>query len=477
MLKRKLRSLTAIIVMLCIMMSVFAVPVSATDTSTVFSDVKNKWYKVAVDYSYDNGFIAGVSDTEFGINVPVTRGMFITILARIAGVDTSKSANKVDTRFSDVANGKYYTNAIKWASEKGIVKGTTDTEFAPDNPIERQQLCTMVVNFALFVNVPIYDTQNPISFEDEAGILKYAREPVSVCQRAGIVSGYNTDSGIVFKPRDTATRAEAAQILYKFHNTFVKAQEQTDLLPSYSGSPIAQLDGNKPNFSESELTTVSYEKYAPLDMLGRCGVAIASIGKDIMPTEDRDSISIVKPTGWHSVQYDGQYLYNRCHLIGFQLAGENANEQNLITGTRYLNTQGMLPFENDVADFVEDTGYHVAYRVTPHYEGNNLVASGVQIEAFSIEDGGKGICFNIYCFNVQPGVVINYADGTSYEEGASQPPAEQPKPEVPDLFVIYDTPTGKRYHYDRECAGKNARQTTLEIAKSRGLDPCKTCVA
>ena len=164
------------------------------------------------------------------------------------------------------------------------------------------------------------------------------------------------------------------------------------------------------------MTTSSFERYAPLDSLGRCGVAYANIGKDIMPTEERGSIGMVKPSGWHSIRYenvDGKYLYNRCHLIGYQLSAENANTSNLITGTRYLNIQGMLPFENMVADYIRETGNHVLYRVTPIYEGDNLVASGVLMEAYSVEDEGDGICFNVYCYNVQPGIVIDYATGAS----------------------------------------------------------------
>ena len=160
----------------------------------------------------------------------------------------------------------------------------------------------------------------------------------------------------------------------------------------------------------------SYEKYSDLDKLGRCGVAVANIGKDIMPTEERGSIGSVKPTGWHTVKYDGidgNYLYNRAHLIGYQLTGENANTKNLITGTRYMNVSGMLPFENMVADYIKETNNHVLYRVTPIFENNNLLASGVLIEAKSVEDNGKGILFNVYCYNVQPNIEINYANGES----------------------------------------------------------------
>ena len=191
-----------------------------------------------------------------------------------------------------------------------------------------------------------------------------------------------------------------------------------DTLPDYDGSPYVELYGGQPAFTEEQKAgTESYETYAPLDLLGRCGTAKACIGQDLMPTEERGAIGMVKPSGWHTVRYDGlvdgKYLYNRCHLIGYQLAGENANERNLITGTRYLNVEGMLPFENRVADYVRETGNHVLYRVTPVFRGMELVARGVQLEAWSVEDGGAGVCFNVYCYNVQPGVEIDYATGES----------------------------------------------------------------
>ena len=187
-------------------------------------------------------------------------------------------------------------------------------------------------------------------------------------------------------------------------------------IPKYNGKAYVSINNNIPFFSEADLTTKSYEKYSELDAKGRCGVAIACIGKNIMPTEERENIGSVKPTGWHTVKYkgiDGNYLYNRCHLIGFQLTGENANEKNLITGTRYLNVDGMLPFENLVADYVKETNNHILFRVTPMFEGDNLLASGVLMEARSVEDNGAGIQFNVYCYNVQPGIEINYKTGES----------------------------------------------------------------
>ena len=187
----------------------------------------------------------------------------------------------------------------------------------------------------------------------------------------------------------------------------------------YTGDAYVVVNNNEPYFTDDEKkNTEAFEIYSSLDSLGRCGVAYANICQELMPTEKRESISSVKPSGWQSIKYDfvdGKYLYNRCHLIGFQLAGENANSFNLITGTRYLNIQGMLDFENLVADYVKETNNHVLYRVTPVYTGNNLVANGVYMEGWSVEDAGDGVCYNVYCFNVQPGVVIDYSDGTSKE--------------------------------------------------------------
>lgn len=190
-------------------------------------------------------------------------------------------------------------------------------------------------------------------------------------------------------------------------------------IPEYAGEPYVFINNNQPGFDLDDLSIDEFETYSALDALGRCGQAYANISPVTMPTEARGEIGQVKPTGWQTVRYDfvdGKYLYNRCHLIGYQLAGENANERNLITGTRYMNVEGMLPFENMVAEYVEDTGNHVLYRVTPIFEGTNLVASGVQMEALSVEDEGEGVCFNVYIYNVQPGVVINYATGDNWQE-------------------------------------------------------------
>lgn len=201
--------------------------------------------------------------------------------------------------------------------------------------------------------------------------------------------------------------------------TVAQNSYELNSIPEYNNEPYVVLNDNIPEFTEPDYTTESFEKYSELDSLGRCGVAYANICRETMPKEDeeRGDISSVKPTGWVQRRYDGEYLYNRCHLIGYQLSNENANELNLITGTRYFNTTGMLPFENQVAEYIKnqntEENKHVLYRVTPIYKENELVARGVQMEAYSVEDNGQGICFNVFVYNVQPGINIDYATGES----------------------------------------------------------------
>lgn len=255
-------------------------------------------------------------------------------------------------------------------------------------------------------------------------------------------------------------------------------------VPAYSGSPYVELDGNLPGFSLEERTTDSFETYSTLDALGRCGPAYACIGQDLMPTEDRESISIVRPTGWVQAEYDfveGGSLYNRCHLIGFQLTGENANEENLITGTRYMNVEGMLPFENMVADYIKETGNHVLYRAAPIFEGENLVASGVVMEAFSVEDEGEGVCFHVYVYNVQPGVEIDYATGESWETGDSASSALESQAEEQETDYVFNT-SSKKFHRP-DCPSvdsmseKNRQEYhgTREELIAQGYEPCGSC--
>ena len=249
-------------------------------------------------------------------------------------------------------------------------------------------------------------------------------------------------------------------------------------VPEFSGEPYVVINDNEPSFPAEDFTSEGFEEYSPFDDLGRCGVAYANVGLETMPTEERGSISNVKPTGWKSVQYDfvdGKSLYNRCHLIGFQLTGENANRQNLITGTRYMNVDGMLPFENLVADYVKETENHVLYRVTPIFEGDNLVASGVQMEAQSVEDKGAGVCFNVYVYNNQPGVTIDYATGDSW--ASDEVPADTGKEST------YILNTSSRKFHQPDCgsvetispSNKNSYTGTREELINQGYEACGKC--
>ena len=251
-------------------------------------------------------------------------------------------------------------------------------------------------------------------------------------------------------------------------------------IPEYSGAAYVAVNDNEPYFTQEEITDEAFETYSDLDALGRCGVTCASVGLELMPTEERGDIGSVKPTGWHTVKYDcvdGKYLYNRCHLIGYQLTGENANERNLITGTRYLNIEGMLPFENMVADYVEETENHVMYRVTPIYDGDNLVAGGVLMEGYSVEDEGAGICFCVYAYNVQPGVEIDYATGESWLAGEGSTSGS----ESDEVTYILNT-SSKKFH-DPSCSGaEDIKESNKEVFTgsreeliAQGYSPCGRC--
>lgn len=257
-------------------------------------------------------------------------------------------------------------------------------------------------------------------------------------------------------------------------------------VPAYDGRPYAAINDNVPTIGEDDIPAQS-ETYAPLDALGRCGAAVAVVSPSTMPAggEERGSIGMVKPTGWHTVRYDdlvdGRYLYNRCHLIGWQLSGENANERNLVTGTRYMNTEGMLPFENEVADYVDRTGCRVLLRVEPVFEGDELVCRGVHMEAYSLDDAGMGVAFNVFCHNVQPGVRIDYATGESWREESALPQGTEPVQQSEERTYVLNTNTEK-FHYP-ECSSvdrmseKNKRVVTdaREDVIAQGYDPCGNC--
>lgn len=267
----------------------------------------------------------------------------------------------------------------------------------------------------------------------------------------------------------------------------VKENETTVPSDTQTEEPYIKVNGNVPRFSDEEKkTAAAFENYSDLDALGRCGVAFACVGKETMPTEERGPIGSIKPSGWRSVKYDfvdGKYLYNRCHLIGYQLTAENANEKNLITGTRYLNTKGMLPFENMVADYVKETGNHVLYRVTPVFEGKNLVASGVYMEAYSVEDDGDGICFYVYVFNRQPGVKIDYLTGDSVADGTVESASgETTSAEKEETKTYVLNISNGKFHLPDCDSVKKMKEENKQIMKCKrselinaGYSPCGSC--
>lgn len=260
-----------------------------------------------------------------------------------------------------------------------------------------------------------------------------------------------------------------------------------ETVPVYSGEPYTELNGNIPYFTDREKTEDVFEHYSDLDTLGRCGTAYANICKELMPTEKRGEIGMIKPTGWHTVRYDDiisdKYLYNRCHLIGFQLAGENANEKNLVTGTRYMNVDGMLPFENMIADYVKETDNHVLYRVTPIFVGDNLVCRGVEMEAYSVEDNGEGTSFHVFVYNIQPGIEIDYATGDSWVANSMADivdDTEEHAQYATTLYVI-NAKTRKFHFPDCDSVGKISKQNKKERETDRaeliaeGYTPCGSC--
>lgn len=278
--------------------------------------------------------------------------------------------------------------------------------------------------------------------------------------------------------------AETEEI--RFFQEIVK--EDIGEIEPYTGSPYAIVNGNVPYFTKEDISEESFERYSSLDDLGRCGTAFANIGKELMPTEERGSIGQVKPTGWHTVKYDivdGKYLYNRCHLIGYQLTAENANEKNLITGTRYMNVEGMLPFENMVADYIKETGNHVLYRVSPVYEGNNRLAQGVRMEAMSVEDGGAGIQYHVFVYNIQPGIEIDYATGESWLAGETKSmkhnAAAQEENSDPAELYILNTNSMKFHKSTCTSVSKINKNNKTELNDSRdnlilqGYFPCVIC--
>ena len=294
---------------------------------------------------------------------------------------------------------------------------------------------------------------------------------------------HETETTVSIESTQNITTTEVTTLPITTEETEIVVSDSS--IPDYSGSPYIVLNNNKPEFTENEITSKAFERYSNLDYLGRCGVAFACLGIETMPTAERGEIGMVKPTGWQLKKYDcvdGKYLYNRCHLIGFQLSGENANDRNLITGTRYLNVDGMLPFENQVADYIDETSNHVMYRVTPIFEGENLLCKGVKMEAYSVEDSGKGVSFNVFCYNVQPSIKIDYKTGDSYLIVVPTTSPETTKTEntIETTYVL--NTNSKKFHYP-SCSSVNkmAEKNRQEYSGNRndliaqGYEACGIC--
>ena len=297
---------------------------------------------------------------------------------------------------------------------------------------------------------------------------------------------YETVTTISTEPIENITTTELTTLVNTTNEIETIVSENS--IPYYSDKAYVILNNNKPEFTESEITTKAFEKYSELDNLSRCGVAFACLGIETMPTTERGEIGMIKPSGWQLKKYDcvdGKYLYNRCHLIGFQLSGENANDKNLITGTRYLNVDGMLPFENMVADYIEETNNHVMYRVTPIFEGENLLCKGVKMEAYSVEDDGKGISFNVFCYNAQPYIKINYKTGESYliVTPTTSPVTQENTSTEEKLGKTYILNLNtKKFHYPACSAVNKISEENKEVFKGDkneliygGYFPCGIC--
>ncbi|MCD8218446.1 MAG: DNA/RNA non-specific endonuclease [Clostridiales bacterium] len=361
-------------------------------------------------------------------------------------------------------------------------------------------LCILICSLLVFISACSYDKPE----SEQADTSSVQAEEDQAVEEADSADSAESEAGTAQSTEAEATQtSEAEDRLEIWTGVSEEDLEQADTVddvPEYEGEIYAVVNDNEPEFTEEELSvTESYESYSELDELGRCGVCTACIGTDIMPTEERGSIGQVKPSGWHTVKYDcvdGLYLYNRCHLIAYELAAENANEENLITGTRYFNVEGMLPLENMVTDFVKETGYHVLYRVTPVFEGDDLVAAGVQMEAESLEDGGEGICYNLFVYNIQPGVAIDYATGDSWESDetlfASDEEDDVTDTSETEVDVTAETDSDtetyvvntntKKFHKPTcssvdDIADYNRKDYSgsRETLISQGFEPCKRC--
>ena len=462
---------------------------------TRFADVSPSHW--AYDSIYDcvsYGLMNGMSEDGFEPDGSLTVMQAIVMADRVNEI--------YETGRSTLTNGDpWYAPYLEYAVRHGIAN---ENEYADTNaPATRAQMAHIFYNA---LPGGAYSTINGVEFSDIPDV--YASSPyaaeVLALYRAGILNG--SDAAGTFYPDSRITRAEAAAIITRAVDTGSRVVRGAEAPASleYTGEPYVVINGGVPDLDAGgKDARTPFELYSELDALGRCGAAYANVCPELMPEEERGGIGMVRPTGWHTARYDDlitdKYLYNRCHLIAFMLAGENANEKNLITGTRYLNIEGMLPFENRVARYVRETGNHVLYRVTPDFRGDELVARGVIMEALSVEDRGAGVKFAVYCFNVQPGVIIDYATGESERDpdyvkpdaaaasdtGNAQSGASEEKPSVgetaTDADYIVNTGSGK-FHLPtcpgvKTMAEKNKLEFhgTREEAIAAGYAPCGTC--
>ena len=460
------KSLSLLLAIVLILGAVFS-PVQAKTFSDVPADA---YYSNAVNWALESGITSGTSAATFSPNDTCTRGQVVTFLWRSQGKPEPTTAKNV---FRDVKPADFFYKPVLWAVENGITAGTSAHTFSPDETCLKAQVVTFLwrtegqpqpsAASALAQSYRGTYYENAVGWADENGLL--------------------SNMGGAFDAADFCPRSDIVTYLYRFctEDDFVRLTPTSDTkfrpsdAPEYSGSDFVKINANKPFFSPENLTTDSYEMYGALDRLGRCTTCVACIGKDLMPTADRGDISKIKPTGWHSVKIGGEYLYNRCHLIGFQLSGENANKQNLITGTRYFNLN-MLDYENLIAEYVEDYDAHVLYRVTPVFEGNDLLAKGVLMEGMSVEDHGKSVKFCVFMYNVQPGAQMDYATGD-----AEQAQISQEAPVSTEGQYVLNT-NSKVFHKPsclsvKKISDKNKSIVSCSADKltEKGYQPCKIC--
>lgn len=481
---RSVKKRTVILILLLCLCLGRATDVSAAGSGLPFTDVyRSDYYYDAVAWALENGITTGTSRTAFSPETTCTRGQVVTFLWRLQGEPEPAATGN---SFSDVSPAQYYCRAVQWAVENGITNGTSDIAFSPDAVCTRAQVLTFLWRTE---NRPQPDGRSSLA---GAYAGQYYEQAVAWADTSELISG---TGNAVFDPEGGCPRSEIVTYLYRFslRNTgtgsagYVKLTPESpsefDLsdVPVYSGAPFVRMNGNCPYFSSENLSAEAYEMYGALDSLGRCTACVACVGTELMPDEPRGEIGQIRPTGWHTVKYDcvdGKYLYNRCHLIGYQLTGENANPRNLITGTRYLNLN-MRDFENLVAEFAEDCGMHVLYRVTPVFKGENLVASGVLLEGMSVEDRGSSVRFCVFLYNVQPGIAIDYATGSSSESTATAD-GEEISSGGANLYIL-NTATYRFHRPECSSAAKMSIGNRREYTGSRedvirmGYEPCRNC--